>query len=346
MTNSVGRISLKEKIGYSLGDAAANFIFQTLLALQLSFYTDTFGLTAAQAGTLFLVVGLGAACLNPVMGVIADRTTSRLGKFRPWLLWTAVPFGIISFLTFTTPHMSMGNKLIYAWITYTLLRVIYVVNNVPYASLMGVLSGDPDERNSIASWRQIFANSVGFIVGSLAVPMVILFGQTDAFRAVVHFLLTGILPAAGDSAKGYHWTMGIFSALCVVMFLIAFATTKERIQPDPGQKSSLALDLSDLIKNGPWIALFLATTCYFAAIVMRSGVMLQFFTYNAHNKLGFSWLNGFGPDLAAHRRDVFHAPFAAYGQAEPAHPQHGPDRHLQCGAVVHSGQRHRDDHRH
>ena len=265
-----------------------------LLALQLSFYTDTFGLTAAQAGTLFLVVGLGAACLNPVMGVIADRTTSRLGKFRPWLLWTAVPFGIISFLTFTTPHMSMGNKLIYAWITYTLLRVIYVVNNVPYASLMGVLSGDPDERNSIASWRQIFANSVGFIVGSLAVPMVILFGQTDAFRAVVHFLLTGILPAAGDSAKGYHWTMGIFSALCVVMFLIAFATTKERIQPDPGQKSSLALDLSDLIKNGPWIALFLATTCYFAAIVMRSGVMLQFFTYNAHNKLGFSWLNGFG----------------------------------------------------
>ncbi|MGD0620473.1 MAG: MFS transporter [Bryobacteraceae bacterium] len=275
MTNSADRISLKEKIGYSLGDAAANFIFQTLLALQLSFYTDTFGLTAAQAGTLFLVVGLGAACLNPVMGVIADRTTSRFGKFRPWLLWTAVPFGIISVLTFTTPHMSVGSKLAYAWITYTLLRVIYVVNNVPYASLMAVLSGDPDERNSIASWRQIFANSVGFIVGSLAVPMVGYFG-------------------AGDSAKGYQWTMGIFSALCVVMFLIAFATTKERIQPDPGQKSSLALDLSDLLKNGPWIALFLATTCYFAAIVMRSGVMLQFFTYNAHNKLGFSWLNGFG----------------------------------------------------
>jgi sugar (glycoside-pentoside-hexuronide) transporter len=275
MTNSVGRISLKEKIGYSLGDAAANFIFQTLLALQLSFYTDTFGLTAAQAGTLFLVVGLGAACLNPVMGVIADRTTSRWGKFRPWLLWTAVPFGIISVLTFTTPHMSVGSKLMYAWITYTLLRVIYVVNNVPYASLMAVLSGDPDERNSIASWRQIFANSVGFIVGSLAVPMVGYFG-------------------AGDSAKGYQWTMGIFSALCVVMFLIAFATTKERIQPDPGQKSSLAQDLSGLIRNGPWVALFLATTCYFAAIVMRSGVMLQFFTYNAHNKVGFSWLNGFG----------------------------------------------------
>ena len=275
MANVVEHISIKEKIGYGLGDAAANFIFQTLLALQLSFYTDTFGLTPKQAGTLFLVVGMGAACLNPLMGVIADRTVSRWGKFRPWLLWTAVPFGIISVLTFTTPKMSMGNKLIYAWITYILLRVIYVVNNVPYASLMGVLSGDPDERNSIASWRQIFANSVGFIVQSLAVPMVAYFGGKD-------------------SAKGYQWTMGIFSAACVIMFLITFATTRERIQPDPGQKSSFGQDMADLTKNLPWIALFLATTCYFAAIVMRSSVMLPYFTYNAHDKMGFSWLNGFG----------------------------------------------------
>ncbi|HTP89922.1 MAG TPA: MFS transporter [Bryobacteraceae bacterium] len=272
---NIERLSVGEKIGYGLGDAAANFIFQTLLALQLSFYTDTFGLTAKQAGTLFLVVGLGAACLNPVMGVIADRTTSRWGKFRPWLLWTAIPFGIISVLTFTTPQMSIANKLIYAWVTYTLLRVIYVINNVPYASLMGVLTGDPDERNSVASWRQIFANSVGFIVQSLAVPMVAYFGGKD-------------------SAKGYQWTMGIFSAACVIMFLITFATTKERIQPDPGQKSSFGQDMADLTKNLPWIALFLATTCYFAAIVMRSSVMLPFFTYNAHNRLGFSWLNGFG----------------------------------------------------
>jgi len=272
---NIQKLSVGEKIGYGLGDAAANFIFQTLLALQLSFYTDTFGLTASQAGTLFLVVGLGAACFNPVMGLIADRTNTRWGKFRPWLLWTAVPFGIISVLTFTTPHMSMANKLVYAWTTYILLRLIYVVNNVPYASLMGVLTGDPDERNSVASWRQIFANSVGFIVQSLAVPMVAFFGGKD-------------------SAKGYQWTMGIFSSLCVVMFLITFFTTKERIQPDPGQQSSFARDLADLTKNLPWIALFLATTCYFTAIVMRSSVMLPYFTYNAHNRLGFSWLNGFG----------------------------------------------------
>ena len=147
-----------------------------MLALQLSFYTDTFGLTAAQAGTLFLVVGLGAACLNPVMGVIADRTNTRWGKFRPWLLWTARPLR-----HHQCPHLydtahEHGEQAGVCLDHVYLLRVIYVVNNVPYASLMAVLSGDPDERNSIASWRQIFANSAGFIVGSLAVPMVGYFG--------------------------------------------------------------------------------------------------------------------------------------------------------------------------
>ncbi len=119
------KLSFTEKSGYALGDMAANFVFQAMLALQLDFYTHTFGLTAAQAGTLFLVVGLGVACLNPVMGMIADRTTTKWGKFRPWLLWTAVPFGIIGVLTFTTPNISPAGKIIYAWTTYILLRLIY-----------------------------------------------------------------------------------------------------------------------------------------------------------------------------------------------------------------------------
>src|SRR5208337_1436857 len=162
MTEATAKLSVKEKVGYSLGDMAANFIFQTMLALQLSFYTDTFGLTPAQAGTLFLVVGLCAAALNPIMGLIADRTNTRWGKFRPWLLWTAVPFGVIGILSFTTPNMSPGAKLIYAWVTYSLLRIVYVVNNVPYASLTAVMTEDPDERTSISSYRQFAANSAGF----------------------------------------------------------------------------------------------------------------------------------------------------------------------------------------
>ncbi len=271
----IQKLSFAEKFGYGLGDMAANFIFQAMLALQLSYYTDTFGLSAGQAGTLFLVVGLIAAAFNPIMGVIADRTNTKWGKFRPWLLWTAVPFGIIGLLTFTTPSLSITGKLVYAWTTYLLLRLIYAVNNVPYASLTGVLTGDPDERTSIASYRQVFANTAGFIVQSLAIPMVVFFGH-------------------GNDARGYQITMGLLSFLSVVFFIVAFFATKERIQPDPQQQASLTQDLKDLFSNRPWIVLFLVTTFYFAAIAMRGSVMLPFFKYLAGDEKLFSWFNGFG----------------------------------------------------
>ncbi len=271
----IEKLSFGEKSGYALGDLAANFVFQAMLALQLDFYTHTFGLTAAQAGTLFLVVGLGVACLNPVMGVIADRTSTKWGKFRPWLLWSALPFGIIGVLTFTTPNISPAGKIIYAWTTYILLRVIYTVNNVPYASLTAVMTADPDERTSIASYRQIAANSAGFIVASLAIPMVRYFGH-------------------GDDARGYQYTMGLLSALSVIFFIVAFFATKERIQPDPQQKTNLGQDLSDLFKNRPWVVLFLATLFYFTAIVIRGNVMLPYFRFVAGNVDLFAWFNGFG----------------------------------------------------
>jgi len=271
----IQKLSFGEKFGYALGDMAANFVFQAMLALQLDFYTHTFGLTAAQAGTLFLVVGLAVACFNPVMGVIADRTTSKWGKFRPWLLWTAVPFGVISILTFTTPQLSPGAKLIYAWTTYILLRLIYTVNNVPYASLTAVMTQDPDERTSISSYRQIAANSAGFIVQSLAVLMVAFFGR-------------------GNDARGYQLTMGLLSVLSVIFFVISFFATKERIQPDPQQETSLGQDLSDLFSNRPWIALFLVTLFYFSAILVRGNVMLPYFRFVAGNTKLFAWFNGFG----------------------------------------------------
>jgi glycoside/pentoside/hexuronide:cation symporter, GPH family len=271
----IEKLSFSEKSGYALGDLAANFVFQAMLALQLDFYTHTFGLTAAQAGTLFLVVGLGVACLNPIMGIIADRTTTKWGKFRPWLLWTAVPFGIIGVLTFTTPNIGPAGKIVYAWTTYILLRLIYTINNVPYASITAVMTSDPDERTSIASYRQIAANFAGFIVSSLAIPMVKFFGH-------------------GDDARGYQYTMGILSGLSTIFFIVAFFATKERIQPDPRQKSSLTQDLADLFKNRPWIVLFLATLFYFTAIVIRGNVMLPYFRFVAGNVDIFAWFNGFG----------------------------------------------------
>ena len=275
MTDAGARLSFKEKFGYSLGDMAANFVFQFMIALQLDYYTHTFGLTPAQAGTLFLVVGLGAAAINPIMGLIADRTTSRWGKFRPWLLWSAVPFGVIGILTFTTPNISPGAKLIYAWVTYTLLRVVYIVNNVPYASLTAVMTQDPDERTSISSYRQIAANSAGFIIASLAIPMVTFFGH-------------------GNDARGYQLTMGLLSVVSVIFFIITFLVTKERIQPDPQQTSSLSQSLSDLFQNRPWVVLFLVTLFYFAAILVRGNVMPSYFRYVVGDVKLYAWFNGFG----------------------------------------------------
>ena len=178
----------------------------------------TFGLTAAQAGTLFLVVGLSVACLNPIMGVIADRTSTEVGQVPALAAVDGVPFGIIGVLTFTTPNISPAGKIIYAWTTYILLRLIYTVNNVPYASLTAVMTSDPDERTSIASYRQIVANSAGFIVASLAIPMVRFFGR-------------------GNDARGYQFTMGLLSALSVIFFIVAFFATKERIQPEPAAEN-------------------------------------------------------------------------------------------------------------
>jgi sugar (glycoside-pentoside-hexuronide) transporter len=275
MSGSSIKLSFGEKFGYGLGDMAANLVFQTVMALQMIFYTDTFGLTAAQAGTMILFVGLGAACLNPVMGVIADRTKSRWGRFRPWLLWTAVPFGAIVILTFTTPALSPSAKLIYAWVTYLLLRVVYTMNNVPYASLTGVMTDDPNERNSITSFRQLFANLAGFIVQSLAIPLVAILGHHN-------------------DARGFQRTMGLFAVISAVLFIIAFAVTKERIEPDPRQETSVLRDLGDLMKNGPWIALFVLTNFYFAALAIRGSMMMPYFKYCAGNEFLYSWFNGFG----------------------------------------------------
>ncbi len=270
-----GKLSFGEKFGYGLGDLAANFVFQALMVLQLDFYTKAVGLTPDQAGWMFLAIGLGSAAFNPVMGVIADRTSTRWGKFRPWLLWTAVPFGVIGILTFTAPNLSPMGKLTYAWVTYLLLRLVYAANNVPYASMNGVMTEDPNERNSIAAYRGVFSNSAGFIVGALAVPMVAFLGR-------------------GSIARGYQLTMGSFLALSIVLFLIAFSVSKERIQPPPQQKTSVGRDLADLMKNGPWIALFLATVFYFVALLIRNNPMIAYFENCAGNRLLFSWFSGFG----------------------------------------------------
>jgi glycoside/pentoside/hexuronide:cation symporter, GPH family len=282
------KLSFTEKVGFACGDLAANFVFQFMIALQIPFYVDVFGLPPDKAAYMSLVIGIAVAFVNPIMGVIADRTNTKWGKFRPWLIWTAVPFGIIGVATFTTPHISLGGKLVYAWITYALLRIVYVINNVPYASLNAVISDDPDERNSASQYRQIAANSAGFIVASLVVPLVAVFagGSKDPV----------------DLARGYQYTMGILMVVAMALFVVAFLTTKERVQPPPQQKSSLGQDLGDLLGNKSWVVLFLVTLFYFAALCMRGNAMLAYCTlFQGDGSLPdwmkgglFSWMNGFG----------------------------------------------------
>ena len=275
MAHETTRISVTEKIGYGLGDAAANFIFQTMLVFQLAFYTDTFGITAAAAGTLFLVLRVWDAVFDPMMGVIADRTDTRWGKYRPWVLWTAIPFGIMGFLTFTTPPFGPEGKLLYAYVTYIVLMMVYSANNLPYSALSGVITGDLAERTSLSSYRFVCAMSAAFVIQSLALPMVKAFGQ-------------------GNDARGYQITMGVLSALAVVFFVITFLTTRERVHPDPTQRSSVRQDFADLLRNGPWIAMFALTIVLFVTLALRGGVMVYYFKYFVGRENLFGLFNAFG----------------------------------------------------
>jgi GPH family glycoside/pentoside/hexuronide:cation symporter len=272
------RLSVVEKVGYSLGDAAANFIFQTMLIFLLSFYTDIFGLAAGAVGTLFLVARVTDAIFDFGMGAVADRTNTRWGKFRPWILWTALPFGIIAYLTFTTPNLSPSGKLIYAYLTYISLMFIYSANNIPYSALSGVLTGDNAERTSLSSYRFVAAMLANLAIQGLTLPL---------SQALGH----------GNAQLGYQRTMGFFCTLAVIFFVITFVTTKERVQPDPRQKSSLTQDLSDLVQNRAWVVLFALTIVVFVNLSMRGSVQAYYFRYYVtHHQTSFA-LNFFGLPL-------------------------------------------------
>jgi GPH family glycoside/pentoside/hexuronide:cation symporter len=270
------KLSVAEKIGYSLGDLAANLVFQTLLTFLAFFYTDVYGLKPEVATPIIFFVGLFAALVfNPIIGALADRTNSRWGKFRPWILWTAVPLGIISLLAFSTPNFSESGKVIYAIITYTLLLFFYAANNLPYAALSGVITGDMAERNSISSYRFVAVMVAQFVVQVFMYPFVDYMG-------------------GGDRAVGFSKVMTYLAATGTIMLLITFFTTKERIVPTPEQKSSLKDDFTDLSNNRPWVIMLVLTILVFITLALKGGTYVYYFENYLSESHIESFLNNFG----------------------------------------------------
>ncbi len=259
MIASTQKLSVKEKIGYSLGDLAANLVFQTLVTYLAYFYTDIYGLKPNHASAIILTVGLVAAFgFNPIIGAIADRTLSRWGKFRPWILWTAVPLGVIALLAFSTPNFAYKGKVIYAVITYTLLLLLYASNNLPYSALSGVITGDMKERNSLSAYRFVAVMFAQFFVQVFMLPIIESVG-------------------GGDKAIGIEKVMTWLAVIGTIMLLITFFTTKERIVPTAEQKSSLKEDLGDLFKNRPWVIMLVLTTLVFITLAMKGGSYVYYF---------------------------------------------------------------------
>ena len=271
------KLSFLEKAGYSAADAAANFVFMTMILFQTNFYTDVFGLSATAAAMILLWPKLWDAVADPIVGVLADRTNTRWGKFRPWILFTAVPWFVLMILAYTTPHgWSMGAMIAYAAITNTLLMTVYSMNNMPYAALGGVMTGDLVERAKLNSFRFVAVNVAQFIVGGCTLPLVAKFA------------------AGHDRQYGWRMTMTLWAALCLVLFLITFATTRERIRPPPQQRSNVKQDFMALFQNKPWKVMWCWTLVHFALLSFRGGALYNYYHHYADKVAMFSFLHQFG----------------------------------------------------
>lgn len=275
MSKTSQKLSVLEKIGYGLGDFAANLIFQTLLTFLAFFYTDVYKIPAGTASIIIFVGGFIGAFFNIIMGVIADRTRTRWGKFRPWILWTAVPFGIASVLSFLTPAFGANGKIIYTLLTYFFLVLIYSANNLPYVALSGVLTGDRKERNSLSSYRFVAVMIAQFIIQSFLLPLVLILGH-------------------GNKAVGFKNTMILFAVVGVICLLITFFTTRERIIPAKNQESSIKQDFIDLSKNGPWLVMLLVTILVFITLSLKGGMYVFYFKYYLDPAAQTDFLNNIG----------------------------------------------------
>jgi GPH family glycoside/pentoside/hexuronide:cation symporter len=254
------KLSFKEKFSYGFGDLASVLYWQTFMLYLTYFYTDVFLIPAATVATMFLVSRIWDGINDPLMGIIADRTKSKWGHFRPYLLWLSVPFAVVGVLTFTVPDFSPDGKIIWAYVTFFLIMMLYTAINIPYTALLGVITPHSEERTSVSSFKFLFAFSAGIIVSATLLPMVKTLGN-------------------GNDAQGWQYSFVIYGIAAVIFFYIAFKGTRERVQPPKTQTLSIKQDLSELFTNVPWIVLLLTTIMLILFVAVRSSVTVHYFKY-------------------------------------------------------------------
>ncbi len=260
MNEIASKLSVKEKIGYSLGDTASHFVWDMVGFWLLFFYTDVYGISAAAAGTIMLVARFWDMAIDPVIGVVSDRTNTRWGKFRPYILFGAIPYAVLAILTFTTPNLGEVGKIVYAGATYVLLMTAYAAINLPYSALGAVMTDDTYERAGLNTYRFIAGFTGQFIVTGLALTLAEYFG-------------------GGDKAQGFQYTVFLFAGLSLVFFFITFKTTRERVQPPKEQENSLKEDIKNLFRNKAWIILALVGIISFIMFAMQNAAIAYYFKY-------------------------------------------------------------------
>src|SRR5579863_5726037 len=285
------KLSFVEKAGYSCADAAANFVFMSMILFQANFYTDVFQMSAAAAAAILLWPRLWDAVADPIVGILADRTETRWGKFRPWVLATTLPWCIVMVLAYTTPNLPTSQLIIYAIVTNTLMMTIYSMNNMPYSALGGVMTGDVNERAKLNSYRFVAVNIAQFIVGGFTLPLIAKFAQHHA-GADNPVVIT-------DKQYGWQMTMTVWAVLCLVLFLITFFTTRERIKPVVAEKRSAGADFGDLLKNHPWMIMWGMTLVHFCILSFRGGALYNYYHHYADRQAMYDWVSSLHLGLTA-----------------------------------------------
>ena len=290
------KVSMAEKVGYGLGDCSANLVFQMMMIYQTKFYTDVFGLEGAIAGTVMLVARIVDAFVDPTVGILSDRTQTRWGKYRPWVLWTALPFMVFYVLAFYNPGIEeKGLVAVYATISYTLLMTMYSFNNTPYSSLGGVMSSDIKERTSITSVRFVFSTIAQFVVQGLTLPLVSKFSD------------------GGDKAHGWLCMISLFAAVGFIFLLIVFFSARERITPPANQKNDTRQDIKDVLSSVPWRAMFILTLFVFITLAMWGSAMNYYFENYVDKVALFAFLDNIGLVAAEPGNSVGYHVLNAFG---------------------------------